>query len=79
MNPAELGTGLAAERYERVDEHRYDAHDHEHEQRCHQAGARRPVGEGQPGQTKSSEAGSEHGIVVGKTTLYLGEHALLVH
>ena len=79
MNPAELITGLAAEWYERIDEHRYDADDHEHEQRCDQPGPRRPGGKGQPGQTEGGEAGSEHGIVVGKTTLYLGEHALLVH
>ena len=75
----ELAAGLAAEWYERVDEYRYDAHDHEHEQRCHQAGARRSGGEGQPGQPESGEAGSKHRIVVGKTTFDLGEHALLVH
>jgi hypothetical protein len=79
MNPSEPGRTLAAERYERVDEHRDDAHDHEHEQRCHQAGPRRPGGKRQPGQPEGSKAGSENRIVVGETTLDLGEHALLVH
>ena len=75
----ELAAGLAGEWYERVDEYRYDAHDHEHEQRRHQAGPRRPGGKGQPGQPEGSKAGSENRIVVVETTLDLGEHALLVH